>query len=120
MSAKKARKTRPSQAKKVPESPAKEQASALRTKKAKGKTPLKVKKVSALDAAAKVLGEEGRPLNCRALIEAMAAKGYWNSPAGKTPGATLYAAIAREIATKGKEARFTKIARGQFALSTPA
>ena len=59
------------------------------------------KKLSALDAAAKVLQEAGGPLNCTQLIEAMAAKGYWSSPAGKTPAATLYAAIVREIKTKG-------------------
>ena len=69
----------------------------------------------ALESAAKVLDEEHRPMKCKELIEAMAAKGYWTSPAGKTPEATLYAAIAKEIATKGKESRFVKVARGQFA-----
>ncbi len=59
------------------------------------------KKLSALDAAAKVLQEAGGPLNCTQLIDTMAAKGYWSSPAGKTPAATLYAAIVREIKTKG-------------------
>src|SRR5688572_5496234 len=80
---------------------------APRAKKAvqKGDKP---KKLSALDAAAKVLEEAGQPLNCTQMIEAMAAKGYWTSPAGKTPAATLYAAIAREIKLKGKDARFTK------------
>ena len=34
---------------------------------------------------------------------------------GATPYATLYAAIIREIATKGDEARFTKAERGMFA-----
>jgi hypothetical protein len=36
---------------------------------------------------------------------------------GKTPAATLYSAILREISTKGKDARFTKIERGKFANS---
>jgi hypothetical protein len=31
----------------------------------------------------------------------MAAKGYWTSPAGRTPTATLYSAILRELKTKG-------------------
>jgi hypothetical protein len=35
----------------------------------------KAKRVRALDAAATVLGEVGRPMNCKELIEAMAAKG---------------------------------------------
>ena len=74
----------------------------------------KEKKVSALDAAAKVLAEEVRPMTCKELIAAMAAKGYWTSPGGKTPDATLYSAILREIDTKGTEARFVKSERGKF------
>jgi HB1/ASXL restriction endonuclease-like protein with HTH domain len=55
------------------------------------------------------------PMNCKALIEAMAKKGLWTSPGGKTPHATLYSAIIREIALKRKESRFVKKDRGQFA-----
>jgi hypothetical protein len=73
-------------------------------------------KLSALDAAAKVLGEAKEPMNTKAMIEAMAAKGYWTSPGGKTPHATLYSAILREIDTKGSDARFKKTERGMFAL----
>ena len=73
------------------------------------------KKLSALDAAAKVLGETGKAMNCKELIEAMAAKGYWKSPAGKTPWSTLYASLIKEIAAKGKESRFRKTDRGRFA-----
>jgi hypothetical protein len=51
------------------------------------------KKVSALDAAAKVLAEAGQPMNCQEMIKAMAEKGYWTSPGGKTPHATLYTAV---------------------------
>jgi hypothetical protein len=76
----------------------------------------KVKKLSALGAAAKVLGEAGAPMGCKELIAAMAAKGYWTSPGGKTPDATLYAAILREINAKGEQARFVKAERGKFAL----
>jgi hypothetical protein len=72
-------------------------------------------KLSALDAAARVLEETGQAMTCRELIGAMAAKGYWISPAGKTPHSTLYAAIARELQVKGKAARFTKAGRGTFA-----
>jgi hypothetical protein len=76
-------------------------------------------KPSALDAAAKVLQEAGQPMNCQDMIKAMADKGYWSSPAGKTPAATLYSALAREIKIKGKQARFQKTARGQFVYQTP-
>ncbi len=89
--------------------------------KERAKAPKKEKdpgKLSALDAAAKVLAETGRPMTCQELIGAMAAKGYWSSPAGKTPAATLYSAMLRETTTKGEQARFVKAARGQFALRT--
>jgi hypothetical protein len=75
------------------------------------------KKVSALDAAARVLGESKEPMSCPALIETMAAKGYWKSPAGKTPASTLYAALQREITIKKKEARFKQSGPGKFTLA---
>ena len=61
------------------------------------------KKLSALDAAAKVLAESGQPMACKEMIEAMAQKGYWSSPGGKTPASTLYSGMMKEITTKGKE-----------------
>ena len=73
------------------------------------------KKLSALDAAARVLGESGQAMNCQEMVAAMAAKGYWTSPGGKTPSATLYSSILRELKTKGGEARFRKTERGKFA-----
>jgi hypothetical protein len=75
----------------------------------------KEKKVSALDAAAKVLEETGQARTCQEMIAQMAAKGYWTSPNGRTPAATLYSAVLREIAAKGQEARFVKTDRGKFA-----
>jgi hypothetical protein len=72
-------------------------------------------KMSCIDAAAKVLAEKGEPMNCKEMIEAMAAKEYWTTPGGKTPHATLYSSIAREIRDKGKGARFKKADRGKFA-----
>lgn len=75
-------------------------------------------RMSALAAAARVLAEAGTPLSTRALIDAMAAQAYWSSPHGKTPQATLYAAILREIQTKGAASRFLKADRGLFTLGT--
>ncbi len=71
-------------------------------------------KLSALDAAAKVLAEASEPLNTKQMVEAMATKKLWTSPGGKTPHATLYSAILREINTKGNDARFQKTERGKF------
>ena len=93
-----------------------------------GKTPRKKKaaqraqasgkpKLSALAAAAKVLAETAQAMTCKELIAAMAAEGYWTSPAGKTPEATLYAAMAREIKVKKEQARFRKSGRGTFRLA---
>ncbi len=86
------------------------------TKKAAKAKDAKPKKISAIDAAAKVLGESKEALNTKQMVEAMASKGYWTSPGGKTPHATLYSAILREINEKGKDARFKKTERGHFTL----
>jgi hypothetical protein len=89
-----------------------------RTSKSRGLPKAKgEKKMSCLDAAAKLLTETGQPMTCQELIAAIAAKGYWTSPAGKTPQATLYAAIVREIRTKKDHARFRKTVPGRFALA---
>lgn len=89
-------------AKKASKAPAK-------TKKAKADD-----KLSALDAALKVLADSDVPMTTKEMIEAMAAKGLWTSPGGATPDRTLYSAILRELNTKGKDARFVKAERGKF------
>jgi hypothetical protein len=87
-----------------------------KAKKAKA-TLAPAEKLSQIAAAERVLAEAGRPMTCRAMVEAMAAKGLWTSPGGKTPEATLYSSLLRQIRAKGKEARFKKVARGQFDLA---
>ncbi len=72
--------------------------------------------LSQLDAAAKVLGEATDPLTTKQMVETMATKGYWSSPGGKTPHATLYSAILRELQNKGDASRFVKTDRGHFQL----
>jgi hypothetical protein len=84
-------------------------------KTAPAKNDARTPRLSAIDAAAKVLGEKGQPMRCPEMIEAMARKGYWKSPAGKTPAATLYASILRELKIRGAKARFRKTGRGPFA-----
>jgi hypothetical protein len=74
------------------------------------------KRMSALDAA--VLGESGQAMNCQEMIKAMSEKGYWKSPGGLTPHATLYSAVLRELKAKGSEARFRKTERGKFSAAT--
>jgi hypothetical protein len=82
--------------------------------KAKAETaPQSDKKLSCVAAALKVLSESDKPLNTKEMIEMMTARGYWSSPGGKTPHATLYSAILRELA-KGDDSRFVKTERGRF------
>ena len=73
------------------------------------------KRVSGLDAAAQVLAGSDTPMSAKQMVEAAATQGLWQSKSGKTPEATVYAAIIREIAAKGAEARFVKTDRGLFA-----
>ena len=74
----------------------------------------KPKRVSALDAAAQALAKATKPMRATEMIAEMKARGLWKSPGGKTPEATLYAAIIREISAKGDKARFKKHERGVF------
>ena len=76
------------------------------------------KKLSCLDAAAVVLEAEGRPMQTKAMVEAMAAKGLWTTSA-PTPAATLYSAILRDL-KKGAASRFRKTGPGQFDLNAAA
>ena len=73
-------------------------------------------KLSGLDAAAQVLAEAGEPLDAKTMVERMLEKGLW-ATGGKTPAATIYAAIIREIAKKGDASRFRKVERGQFTVA---
>jgi hypothetical protein len=78
-------------------------------KKAKGP-----KKPSLLDLAAEVLAKASKPMGCSEIVEAVLKGGQWQTK-GKTPGATLYSAIIREIADRSRGSRFKKVDRGQFA-----
>jgi len=79
----------------------------------RAKDAAKPKRISGLDLAAKVLAKAGEPLQAKVIAERAIAAGWKTT--GKTPHATLYAAMIREIAKKGKDARFVKTDRGLFA-----
>ncbi len=68
-----------------------------------------------LTGAVRVLKETGRPMKTKEIVSVMLEKGYWATK-GKTPWATLYSAVFREIQSKGNEARFKKTDRGTFTL----
>ncbi|TWU14741.1 hypothetical protein CA54_36100 [Symmachiella macrocystis] len=80
-------------------------------------TTAKKEKLSQIQTAIRVLEKSKEPLNCQAMVEQMAKQRLWKSPGGKTPAATLYAAILRDIQKQGKHARFKKVDRGLFTLN---
>jgi hypothetical protein len=82
----------------------------------KADKPAKQRKPGGLDAAVTVLRESGVPMNTADMVARMLEKGLWKT-GGKTPAATIYAAIIREIAVKGSESRFRKTERGRFELA---
>jgi hypothetical protein len=80
-------------------------------------------RMSALDAAAEMLGRLGSKdtamgLGVKELIAGMEKAGLWESPGGKTPAATLYSALIREITQRKAKSRFKRIAPGKFVLAT--
>lgn len=86
-------------------------------KRTKPETPAKravgAKRPSGLDLAAKLLADSTGPLNAKAIADGVIAAGWVTN--GKTPDATLYAAMLREITTKGAASRFKRVDRGLFA-----
>ena len=81
--------------------------------------PEPAKKLSLLDAAAKVLETEA-PLNAKELVAKAVAAGLWISTAAKTPEQSLYSAIFREIASKEVPRIVKAEVRGKFKLNPAA
>lgn len=77
-------------------------------------TAATTKPITGLDAAATVLRDAGKPLDVKTMVARMLERGLWKT-AGKTPAATIYSAIIREISGKGSNSRFQKSDRGRFA-----
>ena len=75
------------------------------------------KAMSLMDAAVHLLSQgTGDPMRCKDIVDLAIKRGLWAPRTGKTPASTLYAAILREIVTKGDASRFVKTERGKFAL----
>jgi hypothetical protein len=81
------------------------------------KAPKEPRKPSGLDVAAQVLADKGEPMTCKDIVETMLAKGMWTT-GGKTPAATIYSAMLREIDGKPGASRFVKTGRGLFGLTS--
>ena len=110
--------TTPAKAKPKATTKAKPAKAATRANDAKpsGGKPKAKKRVGILDAAAAILAKANGPMGCKAIVETAIESGVWKTN-GKTPAATLYAAMTREIAKKGKDARFKKVDRGLFVVA---
>lgn len=91
-------------------------APATPAKRAKKAVEPGAKKSSGLSAAHQVLADAGEPMRCGDMVEKMLSSGLWKTN-GKTPAATIYAAIVREISTKGTASRFRKTDRGLFTVA---
>ncbi len=74
--------------------------------------PPKGPRKSLLNAAILVLADAKEPMNAKAIVEQATADGLYEPGDGKTPQATLYAAMLRD-----KKARFHKADRGLWTLS---
>ena len=79
------------------------------------RNPRPEKKLSLLNAAAKVLAACRTPMNCKEMIAKAVEMGLWTPTGAKTPEQTLYSGIFREIKTT-EEPRFRKSAtrKGSF------
>ena len=72
-----------------------------------GSGPRPEKKLSLLNAAAKVLAACRVPMNCKEMIAKAVEMGLWTPTGAKTPEQTLYSGIFREIKST-EEPRFRK------------
>jgi hypothetical protein len=79
------------------------------------------KPMSLLDAAAHLLSlGTGDAMRCKDIVNLAIQRRLWTPGKGKTPAATLHAAMSREIKAKGDASRFVKAERGKFALASKA
>ena len=77
------------------------------------------RKTSLLDHAVEILKKAKEPMTCKEITEQVMKSTDWTTN-GKTPHATLYSAVIREIAEKKAESRFKKMDRGMFSYSGKA
>ncbi len=112
---------KPSRTANTDESSPKKQATRKQLDKAFVRAPddLAKKRLSLLDAAAQVLvqlsaKEAGPGLSAKELLERIHSAGLWSSPNGRTPHATLYAGMIREITVRKTDARFRRVGPGKF------
>src|SRR5208283_978381 len=65
----------------------------------KGAPQAKEKRLGLVDAAIQVMKAAGKPMNCKDIVKVILEKKLWETT-GKTPDATLYSSILRDIQKK--------------------
>jgi hypothetical protein len=78
-----------------------------------GAAKSRAKPMTCREAAIRVLAETKRAMSAKELVEAMSRRGYWTTPKGKTPHATVRTELRREMHKTG---RIIQPARGLYAL----
>ena len=73
--------------------------------------------MTALEAALRVLQDEGKPLHYREITSRILAGKLWQC-SGKTPEATINAQLAVNIKKNGRASAFRRAGRGIFGLNT--
>jgi len=68
---------------------------------------------TALAVAEVVLREVGKALTCQEMVEVMVGSGRWKTN-GKTPDATLYVTLTRDIGKYGEGSPFVKVGKKSF------
>jgi len=96
-----------------PASPKPQVERSVASRPAKAPKKLRPRPSSGLDAAHAVLRQRSKPMTVRDITNAIFEQKLWTT-AGKTPRATIAAAIIRAIKDKGNESRFIKTGRGLF------
>ena len=89
------------------ESETEEEDNAVNPAPESGSGPRPEKKLSLLNAAARVLAACRTPMNCKEMIAKAVEMGLWTPTGAKTPEQTLYSGIFREMKS-GAESRFKK------------
>lgn len=113
-----AKQTKASEAAPAPAPEASTAAKPAKKKTTKTTADARGKKMSLINAAIEVLGKAKEPMNCKEMVQAVFDDKLWAPGTGRTPHATLYSAILRDL--KSDTPRFEKVDRGQFQLAKGA
>lgn len=78
--------------------------------------PMNRGSMTALDAAAEVLRDVGKPLHIKSITDRMIEQGLWKTT-GKTPWSTVGARICSDLAKEDGQSRFRRVTSGVYGLN---